>query len=174
MILFDEVEKAHPSLWRQLLAFFDEGRIKDTLGQANAPKNTICLLTSNIKAEQIALNPEKAKDIIKDCGFFPPEFLGRINKIVPLLRLSYADTARLTTILAKKIADEYEVNLIIHQQILNELMQAVAEEAEKYGGRGIMEKVNDLIQDDLIDLQADGVSHAKLSKQGERFTAIPI
>lgn len=174
VILFDEVEKAHPSLWRQLLAFFDEGRIKDTLGQANAPKNTICLLTSNIKAEQIALNPEKAKDIIKDCGFFPPEFLGRINKIVPLLRLSYADTARLTTILAKKIADEYEVNLIIHQQILNELMQAVAEEAEKYGGRGIMEKVNDLIQDDLIDLQADGVSHAKLSKQGERFTAIPI
>ena len=174
VILFDEVEKAHPSLWRQLLAFFDEGRVADTLGQANAPKNTICLLTSNIEAERIALNPEKAKDIIKDCGFFPPEFLGRINKIVPLLRLSYADTARLTTILAKKIADEYEVNLIIHQQILNELMQAVAEEAEKYGGRGIMEKVNDLIQDDLIDLQADGVSHAKLSKQGERFTAIPI
>ena len=174
VILFDEVEKAHPSLWRQLLAFFDEGRVADTLGQTNAPKNTICLLTSNIEADNIALNPEKAKDIIKDCGFFPPEFLGRVNKIVPLLRLSYADTAKLTTIMAKKIADEYEITLIIHQQALNELMGAVAEEADKYGGRGIMEKVNDLIQDDLIDLQADEVSHAKLEKEGDRFKIVPI
>ena len=174
VILFDEVEKAHQSLWRQLLAFFDEGRIKDTLGQANAPKNTICLLTSNIEAENIANNPQKAKDIIKDCGFFPPEFLGRINKIIPLLRLSYSDTARLTTILAKRIAGEYEINLIIHQQDLNELMIAVAEEADKYGGRGIMEKISDLILDDLIDLQADKISHAKLEKQGDRFKVIPI
>lgn len=174
VILFDEVEKAHQSLWRQLLAFFDEGRIKDTLGQANAPKNTICLLTSNIEAETITKNPNRAKDIIKDCGFFPPEFLGRINKIIPLLRLSYSDTARLATILAKRIAGEYDINLIIHQQDLNELMMAVSEEGEKYGGRGIMEKISDLILDDLIDLQAEGVSHAKLEKQGDRFKAVPI
>lgn len=174
VILFDEVEKAHQSLWRQLLAFFDEGRVGDTLGQSIAPKNTICLLTSNIEAEKIAQNPDQAKDIIKACGFFPPEFIGRINKIVPLLRLNLADTAKLTTILAKKIADEYEISLIIHQQALNDLMEAVAEEADKYGGRGIMEKVKDLILDDLIDLQADGVSHAKLEKQGDRFKAIPI
>ena len=172
VILFDEVEKAHQSLWRQLLAFFDEGRVGDTLGQSIAPKNTICLLTSNIEAEKVAQNPDQAKDIIKDCGFFPPEFIGRINKIVPLLRLNLADTARLTTILAKKIADEYEVTLIIHQRALNELMETIAEEADKYGGRGIMEKINDLILDDLIDLQADGVSHAKLEKQGDRFRAI--
>ena len=72
---FDEVEKAHSSLWRQMLAFFDEGRVSDTLGQTLAPKNTICLLTSNIEADKIAENPDSAKDIIKQCGYFPTEFL---------------------------------------------------------------------------------------------------
>lgn len=174
VILFDEVEKANQGLWRQLLAFFDEGRIADSLGLATAPKNTICLLTSNIEADKIAQNPDQAKDIIKECGFFPPEFIGRIDKVIPLLRLDKHDRARLTTRLAKKIAIEYEISLIIHQRFLNDLVNAVNEEADKYGGRGITEKINDLIQDDLIDLQADGVSHAKLEKQDDRLRAVPM
>lgn len=174
VILFDEVEKAHQSLWRQLLAFFDEGRVKDTLGQVVAPKNTICLLTSNIEAENIAKHPDRAKDLIKDCGFFPPEFVGRINKIVPLLRLNIGETAKLAAMLAKRFADEYEINLIIHQESLNDLIEAVAEEADKYGGRGITEKVSDLLQNDLLDLQTEGVSHAKLVKQGDRLSVVRI
>ena len=174
VILFDEVEKAHQSLWRQLLAFFDEGRISDTLGQVHAPKNTICILTSNIEAEKIAENPRDAKDIIKNCGYFPSEFLGRIDKIIPLLRLSFADTAKLATILTKKLADLYEISLIIEQSALGELMDAVSEEANKYGGRGIMEKARDLLLDDLMDLQAERISHAKLVKQGERLAVVPL
>ncbi|NJO93170.1 MAG: ATP-dependent Clp protease ATP-binding subunit, partial [Hydrococcus sp. RM1_1_31] len=104
ILLFDEVEKAHLSLWRQLLAFFDEGRVSDTLGNVVAPKDTICLLTSNLEADKIGENPEAAKSILKQCGYFPPEFLGRIDKIIPLLRLNANDTARLTVVLAKKVA----------------------------------------------------------------------
>lgn len=174
VILFDEVEKASQTLWQSLLAFFDEGRVKDTLGQAIAPKNTICILTSNIEAEKIAKSPETAKDIIKESGYFPPEFLGRIDKIIPLLRLNPVDTAKLTYISAQRIAHRYDIILEIDEKILNELMQFAHEEAQKYGGRGIMEKISDLLLDDLIDLQTEGVSQAKLIIKNSRLTAVPI
>ena len=174
VLLFDEVEKAHSSLWRQMLAFFDEGRVSDTLGQTLAPKNTICLLTSNIEADKIADNPESAKDIIKQCGYFPPEFLGRIDKVIPLLRLGEADTARLTVVLAKKVASEFDISLIIEQEALEHLVNVTFDEAQKYGGRGIMEKVKDLIADDLVDLQGSSIFQARLVVKEDRLRAVPL
>ena len=174
VLLFDEVEKAHSSLWRQMLAFFDEGRVSDTLGQTLAPKNTICLLTSNIEADKIADNPESAKDIIKQCGYFPPEFLGRIDKVIPLLRLGEADTARLTVVLAKKVASEFDISLIIEQEALEHLVNVTFDEAQKYGGRGIMEKVKDLIADDLVDLQGNSIFQARLVVKEDRLRAVPL
>ena len=174
VLLFDEVEKAHSSLWRQMLAFFDEGRVSDTLGQCNAPKNTICLLTSNIEADKIAENPDSAKDIIKQCGYFPTEFLGRIDKVIPLLRLGEADTARLTVVLTKKVASDFDISLIIEQEALEELVNITFDEAQKYGGRGIMEKVKDMISNDLVDLQIRRIYQARLVVQQERLRAVPL
>lgn len=174
VLLFDEVEKAHESLWRQLLAFFDEGRVSDTLGNVVAPKDTICLLTSNLEADKIASHPESAKDILKQCGYFPPEFLGRIDKIIPLLRLGTADTARLTVVLAKKVADRYGITLIIEQEALEHLVNATFEEAQKYGGRGIMEKIGDLLIDDFLELQGQRISQARLTVESDRLKAVPL
>ncbi len=174
VLLFDEVEKAHQSLWRQMLAFFDEGRVSDTLGQTLAPKNTICLLTSNIEADKIAENPDSAKDIIKQCGYFPPEFLGRLDKVIPLLRLGEADTARLTVVLTKKVASDFDINLIIEQEALEELVNITFDEAQKYGGRGILEKVKDLIADDLVELQGRSIFQARLVVRAERLRAVPL
>ncbi|MDJ0592990.1 MAG: AAA family ATPase [Pleurocapsa sp. MO_226.B13] len=174
ILLFDEVEKANQSLWRQLLAFFDEGRVSDTIGQTLAPKNTICLLTSNLEADKIAENPEAAKDIIKQGRYFPPEFLGRIDKVIPLLRLDTADTARLTVVLARRVADRFDINLIIEQEALEELVNATFDEGQKYGGRGIMEKVGDLIGDDLLDLQGQQIYQAKLIVENDRLKAVPL
>ena len=174
VLLFDEVEKAHSSLWRQMLAFFDEGRVSDTIGQTLAPKNTICLLTSNIEADKIADNPESAKDIVKQCGYFPPEFLGRIDKVIPLLRLGEADTARLTVVLAKKLASEFDISLIIEQEALEHLVNVTFDEAQKYGGRGIMEKVKDLIADDLVELQGNSIFQARLVVKEDRLRAVPL
>ena len=173
VLLFDEVEKANQGLWRQLLAFFDEGRVSDTLGQVKAPKNTICLLTSNLDAEKIAERPESAKEILKHGGYFPPEFLGRIDKIIPLLTLSGADLAKLTVLQTKRLADRFGITLIIEQEALEELVSATYEEAKKFGGRGIMERVSDLLTDDLLDLQCDRVSHARLVIEEERLKAVP-
>lgn len=174
VLLFDEVEKAHQSLWRQMLAFFDEGRTADTLGSVVAPKDTICLLTSNLMADKIGENPDAAKDILKQSGYFPPEFLGRIDKIIPLLRLSAADTARLTVMLAKRVADRYGISLIIEQEALEELVNVTFDEGEKYGGRGIQEKILDLLGDDFIDLQGDRISHARLVVRGDRLKAVSL
>ena len=157
-----------------MLAFFDEGRVSDTIGQTLAPKNTICLLTSNIEADKIADNPESAKDIIKQCGYFPPEFLGRIDKVIPLLRLGEADTARLTVVLAKKVASEFDISLIIEQEALENLVNVTFDEAQKYGGRGIMEKVKDLIADDLVDLQGNSIFQARLVVKENQLRAVPL
>lgn len=174
VLLFDEVEKAHQSLWRQLLAFFDEGRLTDTMGSVVAPKDTICLLTSNLEAEKIAENPDAAKDILKQSGFFLPEFIGRVDKFIPLLRLNQADSARLTVILANRVAKRYGISLLIEQEALEELVSETFEEGEKYGGRGLQEKILDLLSDDFIDLQGDRTTQARLVVRGERLRAVPL
>lgn len=174
ILLFDEVEKAHPSLWRQLLAFFDEGVISDTLGSVIAPKNTICLLTSNLVAEKIALNPEKAKDILREANCFPPEFIGRIDKCIALPRLNKADSARLTVQIAKKVASDYGIALIIEQEAMNELVTETFEEGEKYGGRGIRDKVLDLLGDDFLDLQGGDITQARLIMTDGKLRAVAL
>lgn len=174
ILLFDEVEKADPDLWRQLLAFFDEGRITDTLGSVTAPKNTICLLTSNLAAEAIAQNPESAKDILRDTKFFPPEFIGRVNKIIALPRLNKADSARLTVVLAKRVASRFGIDLVIEQEALLELVQDTFEEGEKYGGRGIEEKIMDLLSDNLLDLQGNRTAKARLTVVGGNLRAVNL
>lgn len=174
VVLFDEVEKAHQSLWPQMLAFFDEGRVTDTLGTVEAPKDTICLLTSNLQAEKIGANPELAKEILKEGRYFPPEFLGRINKIIPLLRLTQEDVAKLTVLLAKRVADSYGLSLIIEQEALAELVDATQEDEEKYGGRGILEKIGDLLTDDFLDLQGERITQARLVVGNERLKAVPL
>jgi ATP-dependent Clp protease ATP-binding subunit ClpA len=162
-ILFDEVEKANPNLWQQLLAFIDEGRITDTRGTVTAPKNTICLMTSNLAAKEIGENPDAVKSILREDKFFSPEFLGRVNKIIALPRLSKANMARLTVIIAKKVATRYGINLVIEPEVLPMLVQETFEEGEQYGGRGIEEKIKDLLIDNLVDMQAEGITQARLA-----------
>lgn len=163
VILFDEVEKAHQSLWRRMLGFFDEGRVSDTLGQVTAPKNTICILTSNIEADKVGDAPDRAKEIIKNSGYFPPEFIARIDKVIPMVRLSQEDLAKLTVILAQRLGQRFGIELIIDQVFLKVIVAKTLLEAKAYGGRGITEKLSDLFMDDLIDLQGERVTHAKLA-----------
>ena len=168
------MEKAHQSLWRKMLGFFDEGRVADTLGQVIAAKNTICILTSNIEAEKIGNAPDQAKAIIKSSGYFPPEFIGRIDKVIPMLKLSPHDLARLTVILARKLGQRFGIELIIDQACINILAVETLIEAQTYGGRGITEKLSDLFMDDLIDLQGDRVTNAKLIFSENKFKVVKL
>ncbi|HEY5138490.1 MAG TPA: AAA family ATPase, partial [Methylococcales bacterium] len=113
VVLFDEVEKAYVELWQQMLAFFDEGRVTDSLGTVVAPKNTICLMSTNLKADEIGEAPEKAEDILRESKHFSREFLGRVNKILPMPRLSPDEQIELSKLLIKRLGKEYEVQLSI-------------------------------------------------------------
>ncbi len=76
--------------------------------------------------------------------------------------------------LAKRVADRYGISLIIEQEALEELVNVTFDEGEKYGGRGIQEKILDLLGDDFIDLQGDRISHARLVVRGDRLKAVSL
>lgn len=92
IVLFDEVEKAHPDVFNVLLQILDDGRITDSLGKTIDFKNTIIIMTSNIGAEYLSTTePEMIDDeVITETlkKFFKPEFLNRIDNIVKFNSLS--------------------------------------------------------------------------------------
>ncbi|WP_017720321.1 AAA family ATPase [Kamptonema formosum] len=174
VLLFDEIEKAHKSIWRQMLAFFDEGRASDANGTAIAPKDTICLLTSNLASEQIAESPSRAKEILQKTGFLPPEFMGRIDKVIPLGRLGLAEQGEMILRLVKRFAGErYGIDLVVAGHALAALVQRTYEPAQNYGGRGVNEALADLFTDELIDLQTQSVTRAELILQDGRMQIVP-
>jgi len=175
VFLFDEIEKAHASIWRKMLAFFDEGRAGDANGTAIAPKDTICLLTTNLASEQISETPTRAKEILQKTGFLPPEFIGRIDKVIPLGRLELAEQAEMILHLVKRLAQEkYGIDLVVDRPVLAALVQKTYEQAQNYGGRGVDRAIADLLTDDeLINLQTQGITRAELILQDGRMQILP-
>ncbi len=103
VVLFDEVEKAHPDVFNILLQVLDDGRITDGQGRTVDFKNTVIIMTSNLGSQFILapeLSPtEREKRVMEALrGHFRPEFLNRIDEIVIFDRLTDADLKRIVTI----------------------------------------------------------------------------
>ncbi len=174
ILLFDEIEKAHESIWRQLLAFFDEGRASDVNGTVISPKDTICLLTTNLASETISEAPNRAKEILQKTGYLPPEFIGRIDKVIPLSRLELAEQTEMIFRLVKRFAqDRYNIEVVVDAPALTALVRATYEPAQNYGGRGVNEAIADLFTDDLIELQTQNIDRATLRIAGEKMQFFP-
>lgn len=139
VVLFDEVEKAHPSIFNILLQMLDEGHITDGEGIKHDCKNTIIILTSNLGTSlppQIGLNPTpQSNNIMKEIErFFKPEFLGRLNKIVHFNTLTPNDVVELIKTAFYALLDEYSVDITLTEQMLEEIVSAYN---PKQGVRGI-------------------------------------
>jgi SpoVK/Ycf46/Vps4 family AAA+-type ATPase len=174
VLLFDEIEKAHSSIWPKTLEFFDEGRVSDTNGTAIAPKDTICLLTTNLEGEKIAEAPNRAKEILQKTGILPPEFIGRIDKVIPLSRLGLTEQGEMIFRLVKRFAqDRYGIDLVLDSPALAALVQKTYEQAQNYGGRGVNEVITDLFTDRCIELQSQGIVHGELVLEDGRMQIIP-
>ena len=90
IVLFDEIEKAHPDVLNLLLQILDEGRLTDSNGRTVNFKNTIIIMTSNVGSEHIINNEEdKVKDELNK--YFRPEFLNRLDEIIVFNKLSKDD-----------------------------------------------------------------------------------
>ena len=116
VILFDEVEKAHPDVFNVLLQVLDDGRLTDGQGRTVDFRNTLIVLTSNLGSEALASLPERAdvsaaRDAVMDAvrAAFRPEFLNRLDEILLFRRLSRDDMKGIVTIqlerLKKLLAD---------------------------------------------------------------------
>src|SRR3546814_7726607 len=97
VVLFDEVEKAHPDVFNVLLQVLDEGRLTDGQGRTIDFRNTLIVLTSNLGSEYLAHAPEgtsegRLRDQVMEAvrGHFRPEFLNRLDEILVFHRLGRA------------------------------------------------------------------------------------
>lgn len=113
VVLLDEVEKAHPDVFNILLQIFDDGRITDSKGRTVNCKNAIFIMTSNLGSQQLLEKLEKSEKLNKDDilqivtpilkAHFRPEFLNRLDDILPFRPLRKEDMAKIVEIQLKEI-----------------------------------------------------------------------
>ncbi|MGD9891996.1 MAG: ATP-dependent chaperone ClpB [Dehalococcoidia bacterium] len=94
VVLFDEIEKAHPDVFKTLLQVLDDGRLTDAQGRTVDFKNTVIIMTSNIGSQFVqqyaGTDDDKAKDLVLEAlrEHFPPEFINRVDEIIVFHRLT--------------------------------------------------------------------------------------
>ena len=115
VVLFDEVEKAHPDVFNVLLQVLDEGRLTDGQGRTVDFRNTLIILTSNLGAEFLSALPAdgKAKDAEAQVmgvvrGHFRPEFLNRLDEMILFDRLSRDNMDAIVRIQLRRLAKRLE------------------------------------------------------------------
>ena len=168
VILFDEIEKAHPDIMNLLLQILDEGHVKDAQGRSINFENTIICMTSNAgssdKTTGLGFNKtegdisrEKAMKALSE--FLRPEFLGRVDEIVvfdPLSKESYAEIAGLMLTEMKDPLSEKGIELKYDKRV----PAAIAEKAygKKFGARDIRSVIRSEIEDKIADIIVESAS----------------
>ncbi|MBT0863600.1 AAA family ATPase [Campylobacter coli] len=176
LILFDEIEKAHPDLSNTFLQIFDNAELTDNSGLKADFKNSIIIMTSNLGLKEsnelgfLSKNEEKSNRAIKD--FFAPEFINRIDKI---LHFNDLDDTILVKIIQKEL-DEISKNLKNVQLIADEKAKLyLAKKAynKEFGvrllKRIISEEIGEKISDEILfgKLKKGGIAKIKLNKNGK-------
>ena len=114
VVLFDEIEKAHPDVFNVLLQVLDDGRITDSQGRTVDFKNTILIMTSNIGSpylldgidEKGEIKPEAQEQVMNDLrGHFRPEFLNRLDEIIMFKPLTKENIGGIVDLLVKELSD---------------------------------------------------------------------
>lgn len=165
VVLFDEIEKAHPDVMNILLQILDEGRINDSQGRSVSFENTVIVMTSNAGStdRDTGVGFNKAdSDIAKDKAmkalrdFLRPEFLGRIDEIVvfnPLTEENFAGIAGLMLDEMKLPLEEKHISL----RYTDEALKAIAHKAygQKLGARDIRRVIRNEVEDKIAELLID-------------------
>lgn len=165
VVLFDEIEKAHPDVMNILLQILDEGRINDSQGRSVSFENTVIVMTSNAGSTDrdtgVGFNKTDS-DIAKDKAmkalrdFLRPEFLGRIDEIVvfnPLTEENFAGIAGLMLDEMKSPLEEKHISL----RYTDEVLKTIAHKAygQKLGARDIRRVIRNEVEDKIAELLID-------------------
>ncbi len=172
VVLFDEIEKAHPDVFNIMLQILDDGRLTDSKGRVVSFKNTIIIMTSNVGASMITSTQklgfsvsnddkkdkyEKLKDTVMEelKKAFRPEFLNRIDDIIVFAHLSKEEIRQIVDLMLKdlfKRLDERELTIEVNDDVKDYLAKEGYNEA--YGARPlrrvIQKKIEDVLAEEIL------------------------
>lgn len=174
VILFDEIEKAHPDVFNILLQVLDDGRITDSQGRTVDFKNTVIIMTSNAGAGSI-ISPKRLGFASKDDEkqnyeamkasvmeevrrMFKPEFLNRIDEIIVFHALNKEQMKQIVTILFKELIsrcqEQMGITLKIRESVKTHLVDSAYD--VKYGARPLKRAIQTQVEDPLADALLSG------------------
>ena len=172
VVLFDEIEKAHPDVYNILLQVLDEGRLTDSQGRTVDFKNTIIIMTSNVGVSDlkshraIGFNDDKAKadeqnekDILSAAlkRHFRPEFLNRIDVICYFKHLTETDIKKIADLMMRKVTaklDARNIKLKYTPAIINYVIKNGYD--PEYGARPLRRIIEQTIEDSIADALLTG------------------
>ena len=174
VILFDEIEKAHPDIFNILLQILDDGHVTDAQGRKVSFKNTIIIMTSNAGAQSI-VSPKrlgftghedakadynKMKEGVMDevKRLFKPEFLNRIDEMIVFHALSRQDICEIVKIMLGTIEKRCMTQMDLRLKVEDALLEHLAEKGfdEKYGARPLRRAIQTELEDRLTEQILEG------------------
>lgn len=166
VVLFDEIEKAHPDVFNMLLQILDDGRLTDSTGRTVYFEHSVLIMTSNAgtshKGKGMGFGSGDSSGIrqhvetaLKD--YFRPEFLGRVDEVVIFDSLSREDVRQIVDIQLKEVYDDCREKLI-KLNVGEDVKEHLAELGydPKYGARPLRKKIQSLIEDEISEMYLRG------------------
>ena len=193
VVLFDEIEKAHPDVFNVLLQLLDDGRLTDSRGRVVSFKNTVIIMTSNIGAGEVKETPlgfaeggggneyERMKERIADAlrAHFKPEFLNRIDETIIFHKLSREDAAKVCDLFLSSLAKrlkQREITLAVSEAAKEELVREGYDEV--YGARPlkrvIQRRIEDALSEEILQSKVAPGQAVNVDVQGGKFVFSPV
>lgn len=184
VLLFDEIEKAHPDVYNLLLQILDDGRLTDSHGRLVNFENTILVMTSNagttLKSNGIGFGAEghvalesRVQTVLKD--MFRPEFLNRIDEIIVFRELTSEQIRTIVDLMLKELSNSLSEKLIA-MEVSEKAKDQLAREGydPKYGARPLRKTIQRRLEDPLADLylmgKLDKASLVRIDHDAEKYT----
>ncbi|WP_396655846.1 ATP-dependent Clp protease ATP-binding subunit [Microbacterium sp.] len=190
VVLFDEIEKAHPDIFNSLLQILEEGRLTDGQGRVVDFKNTVIIMTTNLGSSAIAGGPvgfqvegdsttsyERMKGKVDEelKRNFKPEFLNRLDDVIVFPQLSKDELVQIVDLFTKRLSDR-----LLDRDMTIELSQAAKERLIEIGfdpslgarplRRAMQREVEDLLSEKILHGELDSGDHVKVDVENGKFT----
>jgi ATP-dependent Clp protease ATP-binding subunit ClpA len=158
VVVFDEIEKAHPNIWNALLQIMEEGRLTDGQGRVADFRNTVVILTGNVGSDFFFLEDEMGREKIVEAVqgrmevVFRPEFLNRVDKIIVFNSLKPKDVLKIVDLQTRKLAEKLaEQGLSI--ELTSNAKEFLAQEGydPAFGARPLRRAIQDYVETPLAE-----------------------
>jgi ATP-dependent Clp protease ATP-binding subunit ClpC len=166
VVLFDEIEKAHPDVFNTLLQILEEGRLTDAQGRSTDFRNTVLIMTSNLGTQDLrkanvgfgkndeALSYQRMRDKVNEAlkGHFRPEFLNRIDEVIVFHELGMPEVVQMVDLMSKRVTSQLE-GLGLGLELTQPAKELLAKRGydPQLGARPLRRALQRLIEDPLSE-----------------------